>query len=249
MGGGAGSSDACVTKRLLEDAAHAPPAVSDIEDKGEKQMSKYNKYARRVDEIAKENFAAYLKAKNEYRAAQDYYSMNPAPIGVSDAATVARAARAKADYVEKEEAYKKARWAFDESQTKVERIRAELAKAVEADHMANPEALDSNTLELLKSGILKPAEYENLAQENASNPTMLRLIGNYAKQRANEAGRDGDHDTQRTLNVVVNTAINADGRKYLESFDGLMDMYHRCTRNDTMINHWDELTAGVIESF
>jgi hypothetical protein len=38
-------------------------------------------------------------------------------------------------------------------------IRAELEQAVRAANIANPDAIDNNALELMKTGVLSPADY------------------------------------------------------------------------------------------
>lgn len=212
-------------------------------------MSKYNSYAKRIDEIAKKNFAAYIDAKSAYDAAFDHHTKNPRPTGISDAATITAAARAEIDYHEKKEALDRVRRELNDSVTMIESLRSELSKMIASDFMANPDDLDGNTIELMRSGILSPEEFENLANKNANNHTMLRLIGSYAKQKVAEADRENDFMARRKLNTVVDMARRADGRAYLEVFDGIADTYNRCVRNPAMISFWDQLTSEAIERF
>lgn len=212
-------------------------------------MSKYNIYAQQLNAIAKENFENYAKAKAEHDAALHHYNYNRRPSGISDGVTIARAARAEADYAEKKDAYNRVCKAYTGSIEKVAALREELAKRIEADFMASPDALDANTLELLKSGILKAGEYENLVSRNADNPTMLRVIARYAKQKADELGKIGDANERNQLNRVVAAAKKADGSDILEMFDNLAGVYGRCVKNPALSGKWDDLVAEVVENF
>lgn len=98
---------------------------------------------------------------------------------------------AKADLLKAEQALKatEARvWAdFDREKAT---IRVDLEKAVRANSAANPDAVDANALELMKSGILTDDDYFSLAEKYDSNPTMLRLIAKWAKGTADDKGAD-----------------------------------------------------------
>lgn len=213
-------------------------------------MSKYNSYAKRVDEHAKENFAAFLKAQSELEAAEKYYNANKRPNGiwvVHDNETIARTADAEAKYYAKKSAYEAARRAFASSVDKIPEIRAELQRLIEADLSANPDHLDNNTMELLKSGILKPEEYARLLDRFSDNPTMVRMIGHYAEaQTRNEQLPVKD---RTAYSAAAHAARNANGGDKLEAMDYLADVYGRCVRNPAMISHWDELTGKVMEAF
>lgn len=213
-------------------------------------MSKYNSYARRVDEHAKENFAAFLKAKSEFEAAEKYFNENKRPNGmwvVHDDDTIARAANAESQYYAKKAAYEAARRAFASSADKIPEIRAELQRLIEADLSANPDHLDNNTMELLKSGILKPEEYVRLLDRFSDNPTMVRMIGHYADERARDTNLPSQERT--AYHAAAHAARNANGGDKLEAMDYLADVYSRCIRNPAMIGHWDNLTSKLMEAF
>ena len=77
----------------------------------------------------------------------------------------------------------------DQTRAEVAKIRSALEKAVTDFYAADPKAIDANTMELLKSGILKPAEYARLfdAADNGDNATMCRLIAQAAENAAANA--------------------------------------------------------------
>ena len=67
-----------------------------------------------------------------------------------------------------------------------ERIKAE-CDAVFGDYdRATGKKIDLATLELLKSGILRPDEIKALVKDFDGNSAMLRIIGNYAYKRGGE---------------------------------------------------------------
>ena len=115
-------------------------------------------------------------------------------------------------------------------------------------YAADPKAIDANTMELLKSGILKPAEYARLfdAADNGDNATMCRLIAQAAETAAANAK---DDDTARQLRYVANKGRGLDGRHYMQAFDSMADTLDRSLRRTYLIKSWDELTANILENF
>ena len=123
-----------------------------------------------------------------------------------------------------------------------------LEKAVTDFYAADPKAIDGNTMELLKSGILTPAEYARLfdAADNGDNATMCRLIAQAAE---NAAANAKDEDTARQLRYVANKGRGLDGRHYMQAFDSMADTLDRSLRRTYLIKSWDELTANILEKF
>lgn len=214
-------------------------------------MSKFNKYAKRADEIVKAAFeeyrnaaAAHIDAEEQVNKLKDQQKSDGASPQLS-----AKIARAEADLIEAKAAYRNAPRELEKRMRDLEEIRkeleAELAEALSAD----PAQLDTNTLELMKSGILTASEYAKLldAAQNAGNPTMTRLIGKYAADAA-KAHHPGDEEA-RVLNVVVARSRQDNGSEYLKAFDYMVDVYGRAVRNPAMMAKWEELTERVVETF
>lgn len=61
-------------------------------------------------------------------------------------------------------------------------IKEKMLAAVTSAFSANPESLDTSVLELLKSGILEPSEYDTFMEKAKAekNGTMARMIAKYA---------------------------------------------------------------------
>lgn len=216
-------------------------------------MSKFNSYAKKVNEIAAEAFKDYRQAEAAFKKAEEQARKYPVRNGMVDADYAAKAARANADYLEAQNNLKQAKSRFIERENDIKNVRKELAAELESHYAADPAALDSNTLELLKAGILKPNEYSKLMKDAqaSGNNTMVRVIARYAGDAADAAGKKyGESSEQaRTLRALSYSANENNGSAQLQAFDLLGDVFHRATNNPGMIDHWDELTSNTIENF
>ena len=115
--------------------------------------------------------------------------------------------------------------------------------------MARPDQLDANAMELIRSGILKPNELSAMLQDFKDNPTMARMIGAHARKRAEEADAAHDNNARANYLVIANDVAANDGSEYVAAFDYIADVFRRCVRTPDLAKEWDNLTAGVIESF
>lgn len=216
-------------------------------------MSEFNKYARQLDEIAKNAFKEYTEAADRLKKAEAAAKEYPPKHGFVDAEFMARKARAEADLLEAKQAKQTAKRALESHTSEIEALRRELAAALEDAFSVDPAALDTATLELLKSGILRAGEYEKLLRDAqaANNHTMVRLIGKFAENEAEaQAAKNGATDsTARRLRAVSHESRNSSGSDRLKAFDYLIEVYGRTASNPAMIDHWDELTAATVENF
>ena len=211
-------------------------------------MSKFNSYARKVNEIANAAFAEYRGKEAAVKSAESRCNAFPRRNG-ADPAYLARSARAEADLCEARNAFDQMRrHLFDDKRKEIAAVREELEKAVFDAFAADPKAVDMNTLALMNSGILTAAEYNRLidASTAAGNHTMVRLLAQSAKDRADKVN---DSDTAREYRLVAQKGKGANGREFLEAFDYMGDVFNRCERNFSLAGKWDELTADVVENF
>ena len=211
-------------------------------------MSKFNGYARKVNEIANAAFAEYREKEAAVKSAESRYNAYPRRNG-ADPAYMAKSARAEADLCEARNAFDQMRrHLFDDKRREIAAVREELEKAVFDAFAADPKAVDMNTLALMNSGILTAAEYNRLidSANAAGNHTMVRLLAQSAKDRADKVN---DSDTAREYRLVAQKGKGANGREFLEAFDYMGDVFNRCERNFSLAGKWDELTADVVENF
>ena len=215
-------------------------------------MSKFNSYGKKVNEIATAAFEEYRKAEKAYKAAEETARKYPQRHGTIDAQYAAKSARAQADFLEAKEAFKKAKEAFSSHNKEIAALRKELAAEIDDHYAADPAALDGNTLELLKSGVLKASEYSRLMSKAQSdgNYTMARMISKYASDAAAEMGkRYGDNSAEaREMRAISYAAQQNNGGDTMARFDLMADVYSRATNNPGMIDHWAELTTDAAEN-
>ena len=211
-------------------------------------MSKFNNYAKKLNEIANATFEEYRRAEAALKSAESRSKEYPRRNG-ADPSYLAKSARAEADLAEARNAFEQVRrHLFDDKRRELAAVRAELETALGNEYAADPQAVDMNTLALMNSGILTAAEYNRLidSANAAGNHTMVRLLAQSAKDRADKVN---DSDTAREYRLVAQKGKGANGREFLEAFDYMGDVFNRCERNFSLAGKWDELTADVVENF
>ena len=216
-------------------------------------MSKFNSYARKVNDIATAAFEEYRKTEQAYKKAEEQARQYPQRQGMVNAEYAAKSARAQADFLEARQAFETARRKFRDSDTQFKGMRKELEAAINDAYSADPAHLDANTMELLKSGIMTSHDYNKLLEQARAdnNPTMVRIIGKYADNAAKARGEkygQNDHEAQALRATVYNSKTYT-GDDRLEAFDTMVNVYHRCTKNPAMIDKWDGLLGETIEAF
>lgn len=214
-------------------------------------MSEFNHFAKELD-------AAFRTARSEYAA-------------VYDELTKAKenASAAGLDAVKKQIATLQLQEAENKMRTETERIwaafdakaaelRSALEKEVQISNLADPSAIDSNAVELMKTGILTVDDYFGFADRYDGNPTMLKLIGHYAKEAADSAD---DRKDKVALTVLAQDCARGTG-KTLKAWDSMMTAANYCSgrggsgnRRTTpgvvvsMGEWWDQLSGEIIENF
>ena len=214
-------------------------------------MSKFNDYGKKVDAIAKEAFKKYREAEAAYKRAEDQQRKYPQRQGIVDAEYAAKAARAYADFTQAKADMKRAKEEFSAHNAEIAALRKQLVADLDKHYSADPAALDSNALELLKSGVLKPTEYARMMDQaqSSGNFTMARMIAKYAGDAATSAGKQyGENDSRaRELRAISYRANDNNGANTLAVFDLMANVYSRATENPYMIDSWDSLTGEAAE--
>lgn len=223
-------------------------------------MSKYNTYARQLDAAFRTARDEYAKSYAELQAAQQANEDAGAWRPDDDAANKQLRVATTALELNKAEA------AFKITETKVwpefdakcKELRKELEKDVQKDGLANPDAIDANTVELLKAGVLTVEDYYSLAERYEGNSTMLRLIGKYA---LDESIASGDIKEAAALRMLSDNCKNGAGA-VLRAWNELEGLASYCsgrggnrnaaTSPDMVVSMgkwWEELAGQVIENF
>ena len=214
-------------------------------------MSEFNHFAKELD-------AAFRTARSEYAAVYD--ELTKAKESASAAGL--DAVKKQIATLQLQEAEKKMRqeaariWA--EFDAKAAELRRALEKEVQTSNLADPSAIDSNAVELMKTGVLTVDDYFGFADRFSENPTMLKLVGYYAKEAAD--GTD-DRKDRVALTVLAQDCAKGTG-KTLKAWDDLMTTVNYCSgRGGTgnkrqtpgvvvsMGEWWDQLSGEIIENF
>ena len=214
-------------------------------------MSKFNSYAKDVDRIAKAAFKEYQDAETALKKAEERAKEYPIKNGVVTAEYETKATRAKADLLDAKEKYRIAKQHMSDHISELKALKKKLADDVEKYYFADPAALDKDTMELLKSGILSASEYNNLLERHAGNHTMQRMIAKYADEAAVKVAKDyGEGSTQAAeMRVVAHRGKENSGGDTMAAFNTLLDTYSRTANNPAMISYWDNLTSELIADF
>ena len=211
-------------------------------------MSRLNTFVQQLNDVAHASFKQINEAEKAYKAAESKRNATPYKKGLGYEYE-AKAARAEANYREEKENYDKLlRRLPDQARAEVAKIRNALEKEVTDFYAADPKAIDANTMELLKSGILKPAEYDRLFEvaNQSNNATMCRLIAQAAEKAVESAKSEDD---ERQLRLVASRGRGLDGRHYMQTFDDMADLLDSRLRQPYLIKTWGTLTAEVLEKF
>lgn len=217
--------------------------------------TKFNKYARQLDELARAAFAEYTAAEDALKKAKADAKLHPEKSHYgTDYDEPARVARCKANLITAENNYRRAQDALQMKNEDVKKIRHELENDLLHHYAVDPTAIDDKVMKLLDSGIMKPHEYKmmmNKAQESG-NYTMQRLIAAAAKREADRTGALSGNDSSADavmLRAVAFGAPSTDGSAELQAFDSLAFAFDRTSQNPAMIDAWDSLTADAVERF
>lgn len=214
-------------------------------------MSEFNHFAKELD-------AAFRTARSEY--AKVYGELTKAKENASAAGL--DAVKQQIATLQLQEAEKKMRqeaariWA--EFDAKAAELRRALEKEVQTSNLADPSAIDSNAVELMKTGVLTVDDYFGLADRYGENPTMLKLIGHYAKEAADSTD---DRKDRVALTVLAQDCAKGTG-KTLKAWDSMMTAANYCSgrggsgnRRPTpgvtlsMGEWWDQLSGEIVENF
>ena len=206
-------------------------------------------YKEIINNLARETFEELLAKKEAYNKAEARKHDFPQRGGLVNADYQAKSARVQADFLEAQEAWRATQRNLPgKALEKLAAIRRDYEKEMTKLFAVDPAKLDTASLELLKSGIMKPEEYASMFNQaaNAGNVTMTRMISKYAAEAA--AKKYGENSSQARELRMIGYSGNLDPAKdRMDTFDGVVEIFRRTVDNPGMISHWDELTAQLLE--
>ena len=214
-------------------------------------MGEFQEYGKRMNDIAKAAIQQYQAALSKVQKAEDAYKKASDPYKDptrSDYEHQAYIARTKADLLDAQNGLRTAKTVMLTEVDSIKAVGKELQKAVSDRFTADGSQVDSGTLELLKSGILKAHEYISLYDraKKAGNNTMMRIIGKYAGEGAANAPTA---ELERQMRMIAAAAGMATGGEYIDLYGAFLDVYSRTANNPAMIKRWDEITEPILQRF
>lgn len=209
-------------------------------------------YKEIINNLARETFEELLAKKEAYNKAEARKHDFPQRGGLVNADYQAKASRAQADFLEAQEAWRATQRNLPgRALEKLAAIRREYEGELAQRFAVDPAKLDTASMELLKSGIMRPEEYASMFNQaaNAGNVTMTRMISKYAAEAAEAAAKKyGENSSQaRELRMIGYNGNLDPAKDHLDTFDGVVEVFRRTVDNPAMIPHWDELTAQLLE--
>lgn len=213
--------------------------------------TKYNHFARELD-------TAFRAAGSEYAAVYEELIKAKENASAAGLDTVKK----QIATLQLQETEKKMRQETEriwtEFDAKAADLRRALEKEVQTSNLADPSAIDSNAVELMKTGVLTVDDYFGFADRYDGNPTMLKLIGHYAKEAADSAD---DRKDKVALTVLAQDCAKGTG-KTLKAWDSMMTAANYCSgrggsgnRRPTpgvtlsMGEWWEQLSGETVENF
>lgn len=213
--------------------------------------TKYNHFAKDLD-------AAFKAARDEYAAA--YNAVEQARKAMQDAGSDAlkrQIATLQLQEAENNLRKETARiWA--EFDAKATDLRRALEKEVQSSNLADPSAIDNNAVELMKTGVLTVDDYFGFADRYDGNPTMLKLIGYYAKEAADSTDNRKD---KAALVALAQDCAKGTG-KTLKAWDDMITAANYCSGRGGIGNRrnipgvtismgewWEQLSREIVENF
>lgn len=138
---------------------------------------------------------------------------------------------------------------MNEHDAKVNALREQFAAFLDDHYAASPDKLDNATMQLLNSGICTPSELSRLIDRHKDNPTMLRIVGNFARNMREDKKQTPTYNDRLICTQVAGAAHAAkDGSRELAIFDsavsslayGLSDDYGHASRMHNYVAAWAE---------
>ena len=158
--------------------------------------------------------------------------------------------------------YERAKLVFEQNRMKaqdsynnrVRTLRQQMAEFTADVYRATPDRIDQSAMQLLNTGIMSADEMEHLANKYLDNPPMMRIIGQYAMQKAESFGTF-DADKARNYRVLGHKLGSvSDGGEALKGFDAMADFGRNGLGKDAVIaraheKHWDRLYGNACEAY
>ena len=202
----------------------------------------------KIEALAHSTFEEIQRTEARYKAAEEARRSTPIRYGVVDAEYQAKATRAEADFQEAKNARTMMQRNLPyKAREALAAIRQEYVAEVQARFAVDPAKLDQASLELLKSGIMKPSEYRAMFDRavKTGNTTMTRIISKYAAEAANHY--DAADPRASELRIIGYEGNSDPASEALSTFNGVAEIFSRTIDNPGIIKDWDSLAGRMLD--
>lgn len=219
--------------------------------KEDKNMSKFNKYAKELESITFEAVKKLKDAEEKERATQQALDLHPERRGFVDASYDIEYQRRKLAHDEAKEELRNLRATVPEELRKATAdIRARLKADTDYYFAVDPKQLQPEVMSFLESGMLNVNDYSKLMKVAISdnNVTMIRMIADRAKKAADNTNNDRE---RLSLLAISEEASLYTTETYLAAFDSISSVSETCMHNTKIADHWntDLGINKVVEAF
>lgn len=219
--------------------------------KEDKNMSKFNKYAKELESITFEAVKKLKEAEEKERQTKEALDRHPEKKGFVDLAYDIEYQRRKLAHDEATENLRIIRASVPNELSKATKeIRSRLKADADYYFAVDPKQLQPEVMSFLESGMLNVNDYTKLMKVAISdnNVTMIRMIADRAKKAADTVGNDRD---RLSLLAISDEASLYTTESYLAAFDSIASVSETCMHNTRVADHWntDLGINKVVEAF
>ena len=213
-------------------------------------MTRFNTYAKQLDEAFKGARSAYQEEFNKLEALRQQLQKEHDPN---------RRIVRQAELTAGEEAFRtNSRHIWEGFDNKCAELRTALNTDVKKHSLAASEDIDMGALELMKAGVLTTEDYSNFAEKYDGNATMLKLIAHYAGEAA---AQTQNRKSAAALHALASNCATGMG-KIINSWNELEVTANYCSGRGAsgaksttpefvlaMGKRWEEASGEAVASF
>ena len=214
-------------------------------------MSRFNSYAKKLEELTFNTVNAIKDAEKKVKDAEARLKEYPERLGIVEASYQREHLKRKLNFDEAKEKYEKVKEDAPKAFRKeVSELRRKLSVELDDYFAVDTSKLQPEVVSFLNSGILNANDYAKLMNVAVSegNVSMIRLIADRAEKCADSTK---DARERATLKIIASKVNNYKPEAYLTAFDSIASVSDRCMNNTRLSDYWNtSLNVGqAVESF
>lgn len=245
-----------IEEQFPQYAAEAKAIIAGIEKEiteaaKPRQAQTFHSFLEELNALYKEESGKYFKALEAFEIARKEYEATMADHKAPDYMKTI----AKGELERARETLKQAkRESGDSYKARAAEIREKLQTFTDDLYRATPDRIDQGAMQLLNTGIMSADEMEHLANQFRNNPPMMRIIGQYARTKAESFAANAQDHAMPYRVLASKLKSVGDTSNAFAGFDSLMDFGQQGLGNDETMakvrsHHWNRMYNGTVESY